>query len=506
MKMRFKFQDGVNGCTLITGGGVGFKSALHFLRQQKKHHRATLIYFGLRPNTGPMGLAGGRGNNHLERVIFIGGGPPHDGFFEKKTEQLFFENAAQFLAADPSPHFHDETILLVGKDTDALGMVALRLAKKQHSTSLTVDLDALKNNLEVYRAFLRPSTKMMVMVKANAYGGGSVPVSQFLENQDVDYLCVAYADEGVELRQAGVGCPIAVLNPDGASFENMLKYNLEPEIHSPGLWHKFTAFCEAARPARPVNVHLKLDTGMHRLGFAKNEIDDLLESRFTHHGSRIHIKSIFSHLAGSDDPAHDDFTRRQVAEFNAMYERLANALGHRPMRHILNSTGIVRFPEFQMDMVRLGLGIYGVDGSGLIQEKLQIVNSLTARISQVKKIAEGETVGYGRMGKAGHDMRIATVNVGYADGFLRKAGNGRYSLLIRGQRAPLVGNVCMDMVMVDVSHIPEAQPSDEVLLFGKNENGEVLPVQELAACLGTIPYEVFTGISLRVKRVYVESL
>jgi alanine racemase len=246
---------------------------------------------------------------------------------------------------------------------------------------------------------------------------------------------------------------------------------------------------------------LKFDTGMHRLGFEAQDLPELLEllTPTDEQQPKLNVRTVFSHLAASEAPQHDDFTREQFSRFQAMYETLADRLGYRPMRHILNSGGIVRFPEQQMEMVRLGIGLYGVDSSGLLQDRLQTVNTLKATISQIKNVAVGETVGYGRLGKAQRPMRIATISLGYADGLLRRAGNGRFSALVEGQPAPIIGNVCMDMTMLDITDIPAAQEGGQVVIFGKD-----LPVQELAACLGTIPYEIFTTISERVKRVYVQ--
>ncbi|HMR43747.1 MAG TPA: alanine racemase, partial [Saprospiraceae bacterium] len=338
-------------------------------------------------------------------------------------------------------------------------------------------------------------TKLMVMVKASAYGSGSAEVAKLLEFQNVDYLGVAYADEGVELRKAGIRLPIMVLNAEEATFDALLRYELEPEIFSFEQLTDFLNFLPESVSQFP--VHIKLDTGMHRLGFEETEIEKL--SIALRNENRIFVKSIFSHLAASENAAHDSFTATQVSLFEKMYKILSEEIGYQPLRHILNSAGIARFPQFQMDMARLGIGLYGASMPAKIQKKLQTVLTLKATISQIKTLAATETVGYGRMGKLNSAAKIATISIGYADGLLRAAGNGKFSALVRGKRAPVVGNVCMDMTMVDVTKIPDAKAGDEVVIFGKE-----LPVDELASSMGTIPYEIFTNIAERVKRIYYQ--
>ena len=372
---------------------------------------------------------------------------------------------------------------------------------------LEVNLSALRHNLQLHQSFLLPSTKTMVMVKANAYGSGSVAVGRFLEKQRVDYLGVAFVHEGVTLRKAGIQLPILVLNPAETAFGTMLEFGLEPEIYSLGLLKEFLSFVKSKKRPSPAAgkflIHLKLDTGMHRLGFEESDLEKL-NALLTANNKTITVRSIFSHLAATEAVAHDDFTKNQIAFFNKMYKILAKELGYCPLRHVLNSGGIVRFPTFQMDMVRLGIGIYGTGPSGKIQKELQTVNTLKAAVSQIKKIKKGQTVGYGRAGAAKENMRIATLNIGYADGLPRKAGNGRFSVLINGQKAPTFGNVCMDMTMVDISKIKKVRAGDEALIFGKDGFGNELPVSELAQSMETIPYEIFTSVSARVKRVYME--
>ncbi|MBI5916683.1 MAG: bifunctional UDP-N-acetylmuramoyl-tripeptide:D-alanyl-D-alanine ligase/alanine racemase [Bacteroidetes bacterium] len=514
--MRLELKEGQNGCTVINDSYnsdlTSLTIALNFLEQHGKSLRRTLILSDILQSGQPQAQLYGTVarlllEKRLDRLIGIG----RQVAFLKKLlpdgfDARFYAGTAAFLEDFPQLVFRDEIILLKGARHFEFERIANQLVTKFHKTVLEVNLSALLNNLRVYQSRLLPGTKMMVMVKAGAYGSGSVEVAKLLEFQHVDYLGVAYADEGVALRKAGIQLPILVMNPEEATFEALVRYRLEPEIYSRSLLENFTKFLEnhfAQKTADSDSVtslnqpiHLKLDTGMHRLGFEEKDLDSVIEMVAR---SPVTVQTIFTHLAASEAPAHDGFTHEQAARFEKMYEKLAVGLGYRPMRHILNSGGIVRFPQHQMEMVRLGIGLYGIDSSGLLQDRLQTVNTLKATISQVKTLEPGETVGYGRMGKAQRPMRIATLSLGYADGLLRRAGNGQYSVLINGKKAPLVGNVCMDMTMADVTGISDAAEGDAVIIFGKE-----LPVQELAASLGTIPYEIFTTISERVKRVYVQ--
>jgi alanine racemase len=349
----------------------------------------------------------------------------------------------------------------------------------------------MTHNLNVYRRALQPSVKMMAMVKAAGYGSGEAETGKLLEHHGIDYLGVAYADEGIALRKSGVGAPIMVLNPAPDEFDAMYRYQLEPEIYAQDILGALVHYTGTAKRMR---IHIKLDTGMHRLGFEQAELDDLIQLVLAY--PNLEIASIFSHLAAADKPQFDDFTRKQVSLFLEMYYIISSAIGYKPMRHVANSGAITRFPEYQFDMVRLGIGLYGAEGVGL-SEPLQVVHTLKARISQIKDVAAGETVGYNRNGPVLKDARIATINIGYADGLLRAAGNGRYQLNIGKYKAPTIGNICMDMCMVDVSQIPDIAVGDEVIIFGEDPS-----VEDLAKVYQTISYEVFTGVSSRVKRVY----
>ncbi|MBI1224967.1 MAG: bifunctional UDP-N-acetylmuramoyl-tripeptide:D-alanyl-D-alanine ligase/alanine racemase [Bacteroidetes bacterium] len=520
--MRLELKEGLNGCTIINDSYnsdlTSLGIALNFLEQQGKKLSRTLILSDiLQSGQAAAQLYGTVARllveKRIDRLIGIGKKVAYlKKILPMDFDARFYQTTQAFLEDFPQLIFRDEVVLLKGARQFEFERIANQLAIKFHKTVLEVNLGALLNNLRVYQSQLGPGTKMMVMVKAGAYGSGSSEVAKLLEFQNVDYLGVAYADEGVELRKAGIQLPIMVMNPEEATFEALLRYRLEPEIYSLGLLRNFHDFLKSqnleensaeTKPETkllPQSIHLKLDTGMHRLGFEEQDLDELLQLLLPADGLAFFtVKTIFSHLAASEANEHDDFTKEQFTRFQRMYDQLTAGMGYFPIRHILNSGGIVRFPEHQMEMVRLGIGLYGLDSSGLLQSRLQTVNTLKATISQIKNVGMGETVGYGRLGKALRPMRIATLSLGYADGLLRRAGNGQFSVLINGHRAPIIGNVCMDMTMADVTDIPTAQEGDAAIIFGKD-----LPVQMLAASLGTIPYEIFTTISERVKRVYIQ--
>jgi alanine racemase len=405
------------------------------------------------------------------------------------------------LLADLRPtDFQNETILIKGARRFGFERVVVALQQLQHGTVLEVNLDALTHNLQYYRQRLAPRTKLMVMVKAFAYGSGSYEVASVLQFQRADYLAVAYPDEGQQLRENGISLPIMVLNPGPDSFEQLRRYRLEPEIYSlERLHHYLQAAQEATAGTAPLPpLHLKLDTGMRRLGFDENDLPALLNLLATHR-AQLPVASIMTHLAAADDPAHDDFTQQQLRTFQRMAAAIEAVLGRSVLKHALNSAGIRRFPEAQFDMVRLGVGLYGVEAGDESSRNLLPVSTLRTTVSQVKTLPADTTVGYGRRGTAtAHERRLATLAIGYADGYDRRFSAGAGLVLLHGRRAPVVGSVCMDMVMVDVTDIPETQPGDVAVLFG-----EGLTINELAARIGTIPYELLTNVSERVKRVFV---
>ncbi len=509
--MRLELKEAIHGCSLINDSYnsdlTSLTIALNFQAQQNTTRKKTLILSDI--------LQSGQPREHLYRAVaglvmekgihrFIGVGQEVTAiapYLPANMEVQFFPDTETLLSDWNSIVFREESILLKGARQFGFERIANRLARQVHNTILEVDMGALLHNLRAYQSRLQAGTRLMVMVKAGAYGSGSVEVAKMLEFQHVDYLGVAYADEGVDLRLNGIQLPIMVMNPEESTFDTLLRYELEPEIYGFNLLERFIRYVDTQAPAGtkfPVKIHLKLDTGMHRLGFDGKDLPILVES-LRNARLKIIVASIFTHLAASESAEHDAFTHEQVRRFEAMYSKLCDHLGYRPPRHVLNSSGIVRFPEYQYEMVRLGLGLYGLDATGILTDKLQVVNTLKASISQIKTVPPGETVGYGRAGRIDKTQRIATISIGYADGFLRKAGNGRYSVLIHGKLAPTVGNVCMDMTMVNIDHIPEAKEGDPVIIFGHYPT-----VNDLAHCLETIPYEIFTAISKRVKRVYIQ--
>jgi alanine racemase len=369
------------------------------------------------------------------------------------------------------------------------------LQQKTHGTLLEINLDALLHNLNYYRSKLKPGTKIMVMVKAFAYGSGSIEVANLLQFHRVDYLAVAYTDEGVFLRENGIHLPIMVMNPSVHTFDKLLAYQLEPQLYSKSILQEFLTYLEETD--RQARIHLKLDTGMHRLGFEPHELSWLTE--VLHQQSRITLASIFSHLAAADENNWDSFSREQISQFISMADQIESVLDYKPIRHILNTAGIARFPDDQMEMVRLGIGLYGVGINAKEAANLETVGTLKTTISQIKHIKASDTVGYGRKGKLNKDTTLATIAIGYADGFDRRLSNGVGKVWVNGGLAPVVGNVCMDMTMIDITGI-KAKEGDEVIIFGK-EN----PISELAISMSTIPYEILTGVGERVKRVFFAS-
>jgi len=501
--MRLELKAGINGCRLINDAYnndlAALRIALQFARQQEPEAPLTVILSDI--------ISGGVDLNALytevaylltkarvERLIGVGSDVQMlDVLLPTHIQRAFYTDSNALWDDLPHLRFQQEVVLLKGARAFAFERIALRLELKAHQTVLEVNLTAMVHNLHVYTRFLRPGAKIMVMVKAAGYGSGPVEVARLLEYHRADYLGVAYTDEGIELRQAGVRLPILVLNPDPISFDALVRFNLEPEVYSLKQLNELVAHCKGGKSVR---VHVKLDTGMHRLGFTSTDLNVLCH--LLAENPHIHVASVFSHLVGSDSPLHDAYTHEQAAKFQDMSASLMVHLGYPVLRHLVNTGGIARFPEYHFDMVRLGIGLYGVDGSP-IQSELRVVHTLKATISQIKTLKAGMTVGYNRMGLLERDSRVATITVGYADGLLRLAGNGRYSVKLLGKLAPTMGNVCMDMTMIDVTDIPEAQEGDEVILFGQSPR-----VQELATCMQTIPYEVFTNIAQRVKRVFFQ--
>ncbi len=508
--LRLELKAAFNNCTLVNDSySNDFNSlsiALDFLKQQGGSKSATLILSDIlqskkTPQILYQQVAELLKEKGIQRLIGVGEEIPIIQEYLSDIAMEFYPTTAALQQNISTLEFKNESILLKGARSYAFERIAALLEQKAHRTVLEINLNALTHNLNVFSQYLKPSTKVMAMVKAAAYGTGSFEVARLLEFKQVDYLAVAYTDEGVELRQAGIRLPILVLNPEEAGLETLIRHQLEPEVFSFANLNTLAQVLRYSKKnegqlATAYPIHINLNTGMNRLGFEAKDIEALGE--LLHENKWLRVASIFSHLAASEDARHDDFTRQQIAAFEKLAEKLSTYLGYKPISHILNSAGIVRFAEHQMDMVRLGIGLYGIGGQE-IQDKLEVVSTLKATISQIKIIQKGETIGYSRAGKADADTRLATISIGYADGYLRQLSKGKGSVVIRGKHAHTVGNVCMDMCMVDVTHIPEAQEGDEVIIFGKEK-----PIAELATELKTIPYEVLTNISGRVKRIYFE--
>jgi Alr-MurF fusion protein len=423
--------------------------------------------------------------------------------FQSKFSALkkcsFFEDTQGFLQSSVLSSLRQSLILVKGARRFAFEKIVQKLQQKTHGTTLEVNLDALSHNLNIYRGLLKPQVKLMVMVKAFAYGSGSTEVAHWLQFHRVDYLGVAYADEGVFLRNNGVKTPIMVMNPRLEAFEVMLEADLEPEIYSFSLLNDYLEFLKNYTPQvqnKIYTIHLKIDTGMRRLGFEPSDMPRLIEI-FRHQvPDNVRVGSVFSHLAGADEARHNEFSKLQIQKFEQATRLLSDALKHSFLRHILNSPGIARFPQAQFEMVRLGIGLYGVEATEQFQNQLMNVGTLKTTISQIKSISKAETIGYGRRGVATEDGRIATIAIGYADGFSRKLGNGNYKVGVQGKLAPTIGSVCMDMTMIDITGI-DAQEGDEVIIFGESPS-----IFDMAQSMGTIPYEVLTMVSERVKRIY----
>ncbi len=502
--MRLEVKEGVRNCLIINDSynsdlnSLGI--ALDFLNQQAtaKNLSKTLILSDiLQTGQAPAELyktvAELVKNKNVQRIIGIGSeiGKQADKFDLINT--VFFEHTDDFLKSPLMRDFQKEIILLKGSRSFHFEDISEKLELVTHETTLEVNLNALVDNLNYFRSKLHHETKMMCMVKAFAYGSGAVEVARTLQHHRCDYLAVAVADEGAELRHEGIRIPIVVMNPEKGSFGMIFDNKLEPEIYSFRLLDAFIASVEKLG-LTDYPIHVKIDSGMHRLGFELQDMEQLL-ARLKNQ-SQVKVRSVFSHLSGSDDAKFDGFTKQQISTFTACADQLSSTFTHHIMRHILNSAGIERFPEFQFDMVRLGIGHYGI--SSLPDTNLKQVCALKTVILQIKTVKAGETVGYSRKGIVNADKRIAIIPIGYADGFDRKLGNGVGEVLINGQRAKVIGNVCMDLAMIDVTDV-EAREGDMVEIFGDH-----LTVSEVAGWLKTISYEVLTSVSRRVKRVYFQ--
>ncbi|MEZ4848297.1 MAG: bifunctional UDP-N-acetylmuramoyl-tripeptide:D-alanyl-D-alanine ligase/alanine racemase [Bacteroidia bacterium] len=393
--------------------------------------------------------------------------------------------------------FIDSTVLLKGARPFEFEKIIPLLNRKLNATYFKIDLNLLSHNYRYLKSLLPEDTKTMCMVKAASYGSGTWEIAQALIREGADYLTVAYASEGIELRKANITAPIMVMNPDPISIDALIKFHIEPEISNFDFLERYLRAAHLVG-LKDHGIHLKIETGMGRLGFVESDIDRLIQ--IIHQYPDLKIISVMSHLAASDVPEEDEFSLRQIRTFQNIYQKLQQELGIFSLRHILNTAGILRFPEYAMDMARLGIGLYGIDPTGE-NHPLEEIGSLHSTVSQIRTYPVGTSIGYGRSQFADRETRIATVPVGYADGIPRSLSNGKMSFLIRGKRAPIFGRVCMDMIMLDVTDIPEAEAGDEVVLIGR-QGDEFISVVELAEAAGTIPYEILVRISPRVRRVY----
>ena len=505
VEMRLQLKRAINNCAIINDSYSNDLSslniALDFLQQQTGKQSATVILsdLGEAGNAVPQysKIAAALIRHRIDKFIGIGQDMlAYQSLFDQLPTKHFYLSVQEFLQQMPLITFKDEVILLKGARVFEFEKIGNLFEQKVHQTVMEVNLSAMVQNLKKFHEFLQPATKVMAMVKAFSYGSGSAEVASVLQYHKVDYLAVAYADEGVELRKAGIHMPIMVMNPEDVTFPVLLQYNLEPEIYSINLLKSFSAYVEK-EGIEQVGVHIKLDTGMHRLGFESADIAELITC--LQQNKSLIVKSVFTHLVGSEAAEHDTFTMQQVALFDQLFAIIQSAIEYTFFKHISNTAAIFRHPALQYNMVRLGIGLYGIDTSEQKQLQLQPVATLRTTIAQIRKVKSGDSVGYSRRGILQKDSTIATIRIGYADGFSRRFGNGNGYVLINGKPAPVVGNVCMDMTMVDISDIDRVHEGDVVEIFGPN-----LPLELLAEWSGTIAYEIMTSISLRVKRVYFE--
>ncbi len=513
VSMRLQLKEGIHHSYVIddtyNNDLQGITIALNFLDQQDTRSRKAVVLSDVLQSGQPAPELYGTIAQLLREKkidVFVGIGVEmmRQATLFGVSERYFFPDASTFLRDFPLSTLADSVVLVKGARTFHFEKIVLRLQQKVHGTVLEINLDSVTHNLNFYRNKVGSQTKIMVMVKAFAYGSGSAEVASLLQFHRVDYLAVAYADEGVVLRQNGITLPIMVMNPAQGTFETLGEYRLEPEIYSRKLLGDWVTFVEnrSDKPGRDLphlnqsapGIHIKLDTGMHRLGFVEDDYEWLHEQLTDH--PQLRVQSVFSHLVGADEGDLNVFSRQQYERFVRGAMQLEEALGYTVIKHLLNSAGIVRFPEYRLDMVRLGIGLYGLEASGQEQRHLQTVGTLKTTISQIKHVKAGETVGYGRRGLLSRDTVVGTLALGYADGYDRGLGNGVGRVWVKGTPCPTLGNVCMDMTMIDLTGTT-AEEGDEVIVFG-----DEVPITDLAQRIATIPYEILTGVGERVKRVF----
>jgi Alr-MurF fusion protein len=505
--MRLEMKKGINHCTIINDSYSAdldsLQIALDFMQQQPGYPARTVILSdflqtGLQEEELYKRIAIKLNKRSISRVIGIGEKISQQlkKHLPAKTEQEFYRSTGDFISQYLSSRFKEEIILVKGARVFGFENIVQILEQKAHQTVLEIDLSAIVHNLRQYQHILKPGTKIMAMVKAFAYGSGGIEIANVLEQNGVDHLGVAYTDEGVELRKSGIHLPVMVMNPEENSFAAITENRLEPEIYSFQMLSSFEKYLQKENiPGYP--MHVELETGMNRLGFSTQDVEGL--ARRIRNAKHLKLQSVFTHLVASEEKMQDGYTREQYKKFTGAAGRIEKILGYNLIKHIANSAAITRFPSMQMDMVRLGIGLYGIDSTHSAKLNLIPAATLRSTVSQVKKIKKGESVGYNRKSIVKRDTRIATIRIGYADGYPRRLGNGVGKVWIKGKLVPIIGTVCMDMLMTDISSVDGVKEGDDVIIFGKQ-----LPIEKLAAWAGTIPYEIMTGISQRVKRVYFE--
>ena len=504
--MRLQLVKGINNCTLINDSYSADLTSLHialaFTAQQQTAQLHTVILSdfaesGKKDEELYQQIAQGLVHHHVEKVIAIGTSISTylPRYLPPGVRVRTYPTTEDFIKHFTTSAFQNETVLVKGARRFQFEQVVQLLQTKVHQTFLEINLNAVAHNLKQYQKLLKPGTRVMAMVKAFAYGSGGAEIASILQYNNTAYLGVAYVDEGIELRRGGITLPIMVMNADEHAFPSLIEHNLQPVIYSMHLLRLFEQYLDDQGLSN-YPVHIELETGMNRLGFAAEDVPAL----GTHLKASPYIKveSVFSHLAASEDPAHDPYTAQQAAIFQQSVSMLGNVLPYPFLKHIANSAAIIRHPHLQFDMVRLGIGLYGVE---IATEKLDLlpVATLRATIAQLKHLHAGDTVSYNRRGIVKEDSLIATVRIGYADGYSRRLGNAVGRMWVNGHLAPVIGTVCMDMTMIDVTGIPGVREGDEVIVFGGP-----LPVEQVAEWAGTIPYEIMTGVSARVKRVYFQ--
>lgn len=505
VSLRLELKKGRHHCTLINDSYSAdldsFEIALNFLQQQQQHSRRSIILSDLAVGKEQEAATYNAlvrliASHKVQRVIGVGTVLHH--YLKEQlpatVSYYAFGSTEELIHQLPLLQLQDEAILIKGARSFELEQLMPLLEQQVHQTVLEINLSAIAHNIQSIRRRLQPGVKLMAMVKAFSYGSGSYEIANLLQYHGVDYLAVAFADEGVELRRAGIRLPIMVMNPESVTFDLLTAYNLEPELYSLEMTAAFANYLQQ-EGFTYYPVHIKIDTGMHRLGFMPAEWTQLLQ--WLQGKDLFAVQTVFSHLAAAEDANEDDFTKAQARLFDEACTLIAQTTGQSFLKHICNTSGIMRHPQLQYDMVRMGIGMFGVAGTE--PTELQEALCLKTTVAQLKQLQPGETVGYNRRGIIQQPSVIATVRIGYADGYPRNLGNGKGFMLVKGVPVPVIGTVCMDMTMLDVTHIADVKEGDEVMVFGPQ-----LSIQEVAKRSGTIAYEIMSGISQRVKRVYFE--